>query len=235
MKTINKFLSVLILFTILVTTSCLKDGEPAPNVPKAALRMVNAFSYAESIIFTQDNNYITPPNAPLKYSEYTNSLAFIFPGNKRLKIYDTQNKLVSDTTITLKDSTFYTSFVFGNTEKAKNLITTDVSLTNIGTNVAIRFLHLASNLANVNVHVGQIGTPIYENRAPELLSTNTSISNAGFKAQKSGKQKIIITDTNNVVLIEREYDFIQSRYYSIILIGDNKSTTKPLYLGIINQ
>lgn len=235
MKTIKKLLPILFLGLILMSTSCLKDNDTVPNVPTAALRMVNAYSYAQSIVFTENNNYLTAPSIPLKYNEYTTNLALIFPGNKSIRVYDDLNKLVSDTTITLKDSTYYTSFVFGNTEKAKNLITTDVSLTDLGAKSALRFLHLASNLGNVNLYIDDITTPLYENRIPELLSENTNLSHTTFKAENSGKRKITITDINNNKLVEREHDFKQNRYYSIILTGDKNNTSKPLYIGIIQQ
>lgn len=236
MKTMNKLLSALFVLVTLISTSCLKNNDPGPYVPKAALKIVNAYTNADALVFTVDNNYITPPNVPIRYNEYTSNVALIFPGNKNFKAYSVDNKLVSDTTITLRDSTYYTSFVFGNGEKAKNIITTDVSLGNINTNVALRFLHLASNLGNVNVYLDNTtSTPIYPNVAPEVLSANNTAANTAFKAQTSGKRKVIITDMNNTPIIEREHDFIQSRYYSIIISGDNNSTSKPIYLGIIQQ
>lgn len=236
MKTINKLLPALFLLVILISTSCLKNNDPGPYIPKAALKMVNAYTDAEALIFTADNNYITPANLPIRYNEYTTRVALLFPGNKNLKVYSQDNRLVSDTTITLRDSTYYTSFVFGNTQKAKNLITTDVSLGNIGANSAIRFFHLGSNLGNVNVYIDNTtSTPIYSNVTPEILNTSNTSTNSIFKAQNSGKHKIIITDTNNTPIIEREYELLQSRYYSIIISGDNNSNTKPIYLGVILQ
>lgn len=217
-----------------MATSCLKDNDASPNLPKTALRLVNAYSYAESIVFADENNYITPPAVPLRYSEYTRDLAVLYPGNKRIKVYDNMNKLVSDTTLNLKDSSYYTSFVFGNTEKAKNLIAKDIALNNLGNNAGIRFLHLANNIGNVSVHFNTITNTIYPNRAPELLSAAEN-PNTLFTAETSGKQKIIITDANANILVEREHEFIKSHYYSIILIGDKNSTSKPLYLGIIQQ
>lgn len=235
MKTILKLLAIPFLFTILITTSCLKDDESAPYVPKAALRMINAYSNAEAIVFSTDNNYLTPLGNPLRYNEYTTSLALIYPGNRRIKVYSNDNALVSDTTINLKDSTYYSSFVFGNTPKAKNLITTDISIPNLDGNSAIRFLHLATNIGNVNVKFSTNTNNIYENRSPEVLATAPTPANEIFKKENPGKRKITITDMNNNILVEREYDFLSSRYYTIILTGDKNSSSKPLYLGIIQQ
>lgn len=235
MKTTNKLLPILFLAITLITTSCLKNDNASPDVPRAALRIVNAYTNAESIVFTEDNNYITSPGQPLRYNEYTTNLALLYPGNKRIRVYDNQNVEISDVTINLKDSTYYTSFVFGNSAEAKNLITTDVSLTNLGTNSAIRFLHLANNIANVNVYFNEINNAIYENRQQELSTSTIQLGTTSFKAHTSGKQKVIITDLEKNKLIEREYDFVAGRYYSILLTGDKNSTTKPLYIGIILQ
>lgn len=235
MKKIHKLIPVLFLLTVFVATSCLKDDNTNPNVPVAALRMVNAYTHSDAIVFTDEHNYITPPNSPLGYNEYTRTLALFYPGNRRIKVYAYNNKLISDTTVTLKDSTYYTSFVFGDTDKAKNLIATDNSIADLGTKAAFRFLHLASNIGNVNVYINSTNNPIYSNRAPEVVTGTAANQNTVFAPQASGKQNVIITDTNNNILIQREYDFSQKGYYSILLSGDKKSTTKPLYLGIIKQ
>lgn len=237
MKTFNKVLPLLFLVAVLLTTACSKNDSAPQYLPQAALRMVNAYSASESILFTENNNYLNSPYAPLKYSEYTSNLALLFPGNKRLRVYNNENEVISDTTVNLKDSTYYTSFVFGNTSEAKNLIATDIRLTNLNNeNIGLRFLHLASNLENVNVYFDKIETPIYQNRAPEqILIPNGSNSSTLFKEQAKGKKKIIITDQNQNLILEKEYDFNHSGYYSIVLIGDKNSTTKPLYIGIIKQ
>lgn len=235
MKTLNKLIPILFVSLLFISTSCLKNNDPGPYVPKAALRMVNAYPNAEGLVFVEDNNYITSPTLPIKYNEYTTNLSLLFPGNKRIKVYNEQNKLVSDTTISLKDSTYYTSFVFGNTDKAKNLIATDVSLGNIGTNAALRFLHLANNIGNVSVFFDNEATAIYANIAPEVLNITNTSTGTTFKAHSSGKRKITVKDSNNTILIEREFDFLSNRYYSILLTGDKNSTTKPLYIGIIQQ
>jgi len=236
MKKINKLIPILFLLTVLVATSCLKDDNTSPNVPKAALRMVNAYTNSDAIIFADEHNYITPPNSPLRYNEYTNALALFYPGNRRIKVFTYNNKLVSDTTVNLKDSTYYTSFVFGNTDKAKNLIATDNLIKDLGTKAAFRFLHLASNVGNVNVYLDNTtGTPIYSNRAQEEVSGTVENTHTAFTPQVTGKHKVIITDAANTVLVEREYEFREKGYYSILLNGDKNSTTKPLYLGIIKQ
>lgn len=231
MKKLIKLIPLLFI-TTLMATSCLKDNETAPYIPRAALKMVNAYSNAQSLVFADENNYLTP--IPIKYSEYMLDPALLYPGNRRIKVYSNENKMISDTTLNLKDSTYYTSFIFGNTEKAKNLITKEIALANIDGNSAIRFLHLASNLGPVAVHFNTLDNVVYSNRA---LESTTLVDNPStlYKAQTSGKQKIIITDATNNVLIEREYEFLKSRYYSIILIGDKNSTATPLYLGIVQQ
>lgn len=226
---------LLLSFTIFLTTSCFKDDDTVPIIPKAGLRMVNAFTDAPSIYFTVDGQYLTNPYLPINYREYTQNLVFLYPGNRALKVFNNGNNLISDTTLNLRDSVYYTSFIFGTSTNTFNLITEDKSISNLSDKSAVRFLHLANNLANVNVYLDNIGNDLYTDRAPETISTQNVANIEVFSQQDPGNRKIIITDLNDVVLIEREYRFVKEGYYSIILIGDHNSTDTPLYLGVVQQ
>lgn len=214
-------------------SSCLKDNDEIANYPQAALTMVNAYTPSHHIYHRADNNSIQTNGNPIQYKAYT--YAYLFPGNRKLSTLDDANKTILDTTYSFKDSTYYTSFVYGNITKSRQLITQDKFIADLGTKTGLRFFHLANNQSKVNVYLGtNETTAIYPNRIFEG-SEAINNPNSTFTAQTSGKQKVTIKDENNTTLIDREYDFVAGKYYSIILIGDKNSTDTPLYLGIVNQ
>lgn len=235
MNKINKLLPFLLLITVFIISSCSKDDDNI-YVPKAALRLVNAYPNADAIVFTNGYDYITPPYSPLIYKSYLDNLALFYPGNRLIKVFKAGGQLIAENTIELKDSTYYTSFVYGNTDEANNLFTKDTPIKDLAnTKSGVRFLNLASNQNEVNVYLKTLDNPIFENRATETTSGLTTSPNADFTIQDSGNQKVIITDLSNNVLAEKEFNFNGSRHYTILLIGDKNSTTTPLYLGIIKQ
>lgn len=236
MKKYNSLLlTSLFLIFALAISSCSKDDSKPFRIPTTALQMVNAYTYSPAIVFTQNNDFITPYGAALKYNEYMPNPRFLSPGNKRIRVYGNGDLLVSDTTVNLLDSAYYTSFVYGNTATAKNLITKNVSINDLGSKVAVRFLHLASNQGSVNVYLNDLNTLIYQNRTQEIAVGNSEGPNTVYIPQTAGKHKIIITDNSSNTLVEREFDLTQSNYYSILLTGDKNDTSKPLYLGVTQQ
>lgn len=233
MKKTNKLTAFLFLFFALIATSCLKDNDTNPNVPIATMRMVNAYTGAESIYFTDANNYLTDPYRPIRYNTYLLDVIYLYPGNRQIKVYNSKRELLVETTVELKDSTNYTSFVYGKEGEAKNLITQDKRVEDLGDKSGIRFLHLANDIENVNVYFNSMEEPAFMDVAPPLANYTNELHD--FTAQKAGKHTIIVTDLENNKLLEREVTFNKSSYYSIILTGDKESEETPLYIGVIQQ
>lgn len=225
------------LFAVAILSSCLKDNDNIDNVPRAALTLVNAYTPSTSIVQLADNNYLTSPYAPLVYNTYTpnDQIKFLFTGNRKIKTITPENKTLIDTVFTFNDQTYYTSFVYGSTDKPKQIITQDKALDNLGDKAAIRFFHLANNIAKVNVYLNTKETPIYSNRGIEDVLTGENLKHQDFISQASGSTNVIITDENNNTLLERTVDLAAGRYFTLILTGDKNSTEKPLYIGFIKQ
>lgn len=235
MKTKTIKLFFIALLSVWVLSGCLKDNDDINNIPRATLTMINAYTASPSIIHMADNNNLQTPHNPLKYNTYGVPPAYLYTGNRNLKTISAENKTLIDTVYTFKDSSYYSSFVFGTLEKPKQIIAEDKSVENLGTKSAIRFFHLANNTAKVNVYLNSKDTPIYSGREIENVLTGQSLTHADFVAQNSGKNNIIVTDENNNTLIERSTDFVAGGYYSIILTGDKNSTETPLYIGVVRQ
>lgn len=232
-KTIKLFFTALLSVSIL--SGCLKDNDDINNIPKAAFTMVNAYSPASSIVHLADNSYLVSPSAPLNYNQYTNYPKFLYTGNRKIKTISVDNKVLMDTVYTFRDSSYYTSFVFGTTDKPKQIIAEDIGVEDLNNKSALRFFHLANNTAKVNVYLNSKENPIYSNRTIEDVLIGESIEHAKFIGQNSGTNNIIITDENGITLIERSFSFAQGKYYTIILTGDKNSQDKPLYIGIVEQ
>lgn len=234
MKKLNKLLICLSLLGSLLITSCLKDNDTNPDIPHATMRLVNAYTGSESLVFTDGTNYLSDPYYPLKYNTYTINPIYLFPGNRQIKVYDQNKNLIVESTVELKDSTSFTSFVFGKKEDAKNLITIDKGIKDLGNKSGIRFFHLANDLENVKVYFNSLEELIYPDVAPVLENYANELYD--FTPQLAGKHKIIVTDMENNNLIEREFTFNKGAYYSIILTGNrDSSNNKPLYIGVVQQ
>ncbi|SKB59570.1 protein of unknown function [Sphingobacterium nematocida] len=235
MKTKTIKLFFIALLSVSVLSGCLKDNDDINNIPRATLTMVNAYTASPYILHMADNNYLQSPHNPLQYNTFGTPPSYLYTGNRKIKTISADSKTLIDTVYTFKDSSYYTSFVYGTLEKPKQIIAEDKEVENLGTKSALRFFHLANNTAKVNVYLNSKETPIYSNRAIEDVLTGENLTHATFVAQNSGKTNIIVTDESNNTLIERSVDLAAGRYYSIILTGDKNSTEKPLYIGVVAQ
>ncbi|WP_164108339.1 MULTISPECIES: DUF4397 domain-containing protein [Sphingobacterium] len=235
MKTNTIKLFFIALLSVSVLSGCLKDNDDINNIPRATLTMVNAYTPSPYIMHMADNNNLQSAYNPLQYNTYGVPPTFLYTGNRKIKTISAENKTLIDTVYTFKDSSYYTSFVYGTAEKPKQIIAEDKEVENLGSKSALRFFHLANNTGKVNVYINSKETPIYSNRAIEGVLTGENLAHATFVAQNSGKTNIIVTDESNNTLVERSVDLASGRYYSIILAGDKNSTERPLYLGVVAQ
>lgn len=235
LKNLKLYMLATGLLSILFLNSCLKD-EDTPYLPQATLRVVNAYTHSPALYYTADNNVMISPANPLLFKSYNAGLISLYTGNRRIRTMDISNNVVSDTVYNFRDSTYYSSFVYGDAENASHLITTDVPLSNLDSKSAIRFFHLAQNTAKVNVYLNNVETPLFLNRDfQKNVTTAEAVEYAKFIAQEGGKKNVIVKDAAGTTLIEREYDFLRGYHYSIILIGDKNNEDMPLYLGVVPQ
>lgn len=235
MKTQTIKLFFVALLSVSFLSGCLKDNDDINNIPRSVLTLVNAYSPAPYITQMADNNYLTTGYNPLEYNTYSAIPQSLFTGNRKIKTLSPNNQILIDTVYTFRDSTYYTSFVYGTAELPKQIISEDKSVEQLNDKSALRFFHLANNTGKVNVYLNTKETAIYSAREIEDALIGENLEHAKFVAQANGKTNIIITDAENNTLIERTVDLAAGRYYSIILTGDINSIEKPLYLGVVAQ
>ena len=237
MKKVNYFISFLFLLSVFFMTGCSKDDSPSPIITQSIVQFVNAYTNTNAVIITNDyGTVVTPDYRPLFYRNFTNPVLF-YPGNRTINVINfSNNKLASQTTVSLKDSTYYTSLIYGNTETANNLFIVNAPIKDLDKSKSgSRFLNLASNLGPVNVYLNNTDTPLFSNRSAETTTGLSEAPHTFFTAQTAGKFEIVVTNVNNEEILKKEHLFEPNHYYSLILVGDKDSDSKGLYLGIVEH
>lgn len=220
----------------LLFSGCLKDGENTPT-PASSLTIVNAYTSSDAILAFNEHNAIT--QAPIGYREYWssfNSYIYIFPGERRLTIKSLENSeahTILDTLVTFRDSTFYTSLVYGTQDDPKQIITTDKVVESLGEESAIRFFNISQVAEKVTVFIND--EEVFSGYGKETEETGKE--HAKFIASPTGELEIVVKNESGEVIAERSnFKFLRGSYYSLILTGDPElEGIGAPYIGIILQ
>lgn len=209
------------LFSTFMLSSCLKDDLNSPNVPQAGFTMINVHSASDFIIHRADNNLIQTMNNPLRFKGI--NFVYLYPGNRKIQTIDADNKIIVDSTYSIKDSLLYTSFVYTKAlNKVGQRMIEDALLPNLETNSAFRFLNLAHDKINVDLFIGD--TQTLDNRAYD--GETFVANNYKFTSNATGNKRITVKNQAGQVLAEKEVDMKVRMHYSIVLI---KNTTNNDY------
>lgn len=233
MKNYRLFNFIAIALAALFLTSCLKDNDDQP-IPAALLTMVNGYTDANAVIYFADGGPLQNPNYPLGFKSYAQ--IGLFTGARRIAVSAEYNTKLTDTTVTIKDSTIYTSFLFGTKSKPVQVITTDRINKDIkNTESGLRFFNLAEGTDLVSLKIGDQTSPSeWTNRAQE--TQNSASAHQGFIAQKSGTFTVTARDKAGKTIATRsDIKLVEGYYYSLILIGKANDEKKPLYIGLVAQ
>jgi len=231
MKKNRFYIFVCFVIGSFLLSSCLKDDDYTP-IPVAGLTMVNGYPDDQGIIYYTDQNRAIP----LAYKSVV-AVNFL-TGNRKIlvKAGQAQETLV-DTTVTIDDSTHYTSFTYGVKDNPLHVLTVDKAMQSPASaeSVGLRFFNLADITGKVSLQIGdQDIQPAFKDRAVENQTSATA--NQGFLSQNSGTFKLTIKDESGNTLVTREDIKLEAnRYYSIILTGKKDDDTTPLYIGVVNQ
>jgi len=194
------------------------------------MTFINGFSESSQVIYD-----LNGPNSPfaVQYQAYLRPPNGVHPGKRNLEIYtyDQRTSLI-DTTITVQDSSAYSTFAYGTLENPKFAFIEDVSLENLADKSGYRFLNLANEIGKVNLFLGDESTPLFSDRAMETGAS--AVENQSFIAEKSGSFSITVTDgTGTEIATRNNYEFKKGQYYTFILIGTKGDTNTPPYIGIV--
>ena len=230
MKTLSFKLFLCSLVGLLSLSSCLKDKDDYQYIPAGFMIHVNAFAEDHSLYYYIDGRGLNNNMAPLAFKSYASTN--LFTGQRKYKVLSQNlNKALVDSTITVKDSTAYMSFVFGTKEKPVLGISTDKAIPALGDKAAFRYYNLANGVAETNLYIGGTETPLFSNRATETGAT--IVQHQTFQANTSGNHSLVVKDNAGKELVKRDYNFSKGRYYTIILTGTKDDATTPLYIGVV--
>ena len=235
MKKLN--LIIALATGILLLGSCLKSGEPQPQLV-GGTTFINAFTNANAVYCYIDRNTVPVLN-PLPYRTYgPNPPVYAYPGEgRRLEMYSTydDNRLV-DTSVTIQDSVFYSSFIYGTHDEPRHFITEDhipEDIDDPAAVAAVRFFNLANTDRKVTLHIGDLEPEAaFRDRATETPQTGKN--NEGFTTVPTGSYTVSIVDENSETIATREgqINLSPGSYVSIFLTGDEDGPA-PFYVAVV--
>ncbi|QNL51229.1 DUF4397 domain-containing protein [Olivibacter sp. SDN3] len=219
--------------------ACNTDSDPV-YMPTAYVNFVNAYAGADALGIMLDNNNINTATGgqPLEYGKYIGYLP-AYPGSRLLSAgIPGTNTTVVDSTITLEDSTFYTSFFYGHQDTVSSILVADKTPEDYDqSNAYVRFFHLSENTPEVNVNLINSGTPteVFSNRA--IDDQASAEANADFTAVDEGSYTIQVTDTDGTELALRDEVIALNagKYYTILTRGIIDTTQTPLVVGVFQH
>lgn len=214
---------------VFLFSGCLKDNDYT-RIPSAGLYMFNGYPDASGLAIYLDQNHVRSPYNPLIYRgvDYANA----YTGNRRLRILTPNGELLADSTLVMRDSMIYSSFMYGRQENPKHVITEDRAVSGLENGQsAVRFLNLADVAGAISLTIGDEEIPSFSSRPTETQSSATA--NESFVAKSSGNHTLIIKDAAGNELARREnVSLVSELYYTIILVGIDGNENMPLYIGI---
>lgn len=233
MKNYRLFNFIAIIATTFFLSSCLKDNDDQ-RIPGALFTMVNGYNDANAVVYYADGGSLQNPYYPLEFKSYAQ--VGLFTGARKIAISAEYNEVLLDTTVTVKDSTIYTSFVYGTKTKPVQVITTDRINKDIKESESgLRFFNFAEGTDQVTLKIADQPSPEeWKDRAQE--TQNSATAHEGFIAQKSGTYTVTAKDKAGKTIASRSgIKLAEGYYYSLILIGKPNDEKRPLYLGLVAQ
>ncbi len=225
--------------SVMLLGGCLKDGDPQPQLV-GGTTFVNAFIEANAIYCYIDRNTVSALN-PLPYRSYGPTVpVYAYPGEgRRLEIYSTHedNRLV-DTAITVQDSTYYSSIVYGTHTDPRHFITEDripEGVEDPAAIAAVRFYNLANTDRRVTLRIGDL-EPLAAFRNRPTETPQTGKDSEEFIQVPTGTYTLSVVDENGEVVATRDetIDLSAGSYVSIFLTGDERESTS-FYVGRVRQ
>lgn len=210
-------------------SSCMNYYEYT-SVPIAGLTMVNGYSEDQSIIYYINERAFVP----LSYKNI--SLVSLLTGKRNLVIRRIDSpETIIDTTFSIEDNTFYTSFTFASTGKPIHFITVDRTVETLSDSAKVRFFNIAAVTGKVSLQIeNRTSRHFFRNRAVENQVSATA--NQNFVLQNSGTVNLSIKDEiGNIIASKESVRLDTAQYYSIILLGKEGDPSTPLQIDVIQQ
>jgi|SRR5690606_19131364 len=230
-----KKLSLLTAFVASVTlfSSCLKGEDPEP-VAAGGMTFINSFIEAQGLYYLIDRNPISNVY-PLAYGEpgYVN---FYARPDRRFEVYSSyEDARLVDTLITVVDSVYYSSFLFGTHDDPRHFITEDripEGTDDPAAIAAVRFFNLANTPKRATLRIGDAEPlPAFTNRPLETPATGKA--GEAFVPVATGEFTISVVDENGETIAARPgtVQLVPGTYTSIFLMGDERDES-TFYVGV---
>ena len=225
---------VALVASVVLLGSCLRDGDPQPRLI-GGTTFINAFIEATDVYCYIDRGTISSLN-PLPYRSYGPfEPLYAYPGDRRFEIYSTyqENRLV-DTTVTVQDSVFYSSIVYGTHDDPRHFITEDripEGVDDPTAIAAIRFYNLANSDRRMTLRIEGLELPDrFTSRPTETPETGKS--SEAFIPVATGTYTVSVVDEDGNTVAKRDgtLDLSAGKYVSIFLTGDERNP-ETFYVG----
>ena len=231
-------LIVALLASVALLGSCLKGSDPQPQ-RVGGTTFVNTFIEAREVYYFIDRNTIQGLN-PVQYRTYGPTWPVYYPGeDRRLEIYSSyEDARLVDTAVTIQDSVYYSSIVYGTHDDPRHFITEDripEGVDNPEAIAAVRFYNLANTERSVTLHIGDI-EPVAAFRDRPIETPQTGKEGAGFIPVNTGTYTVRVVDESGETVATRQgtVDLSAGNYISIFLTGDERDP-ETFYVGVVRQ
>lgn len=237
-----KKLSLLVAFvaSVVLLGSCLRESDPQPQLV-GGTTFINTFIEANGgVSYFVDRNMIQGLN-PLPYRSYGPQWpVYLYPGeDRRLEIYSTyEDARLVDTALTVQDSVYYSSIVYGTHDEPRHFITEDRVPEGVDDPTAIaavRFYNLANTERRMTLHIGDI-EPVAAFGDRPIETPETGKEGEEFIPVTTGTYTVSVVDENGETVATRQgtLDLPAGSYTSIFLTGDERDP-ETFYVGMVRQ
>ncbi|WP_345230430.1 DUF4397 domain-containing protein [Olivibacter ginsenosidimutans] len=236
--------NLVLLMTVLVGSlafSACNDNDDGgyTYVPQSVFQIINAYPHAdEGLGFALGQQKINL-DGPLKYGEKTVYIGPIVPNqyDYTAGISGTDTPIL-DTTITLKDSTYHTSIIYGPEGSPNSIFVDDKQPSDFDQSKAnVRFFNVADNTVPLDVNLIGSGEPINVITGRGADNQSTAKQNQVFKPVATGVYTIQFTDESGEEVAKKQETVTLNAggYYTIIARGIKGNTNKPLTVGFVDH
>ncbi|GAA0878739.1 DUF4397 domain-containing protein [Algoriphagus jejuensis] len=208
----------------LTLTSCMDDIE-SPDLPPAAyVSIFQGATDAPAMDIYANQNRVN--QNPLEYAQILPYSAF-YPGTRdfRFSAFNSATSLLEKDLVLAADSV-YSIFVANEAEGIDAILTKDVWEEPTAEKAQLRFVHLSSDAANVNLEVADSDVSVAEGVAFKSVS--------GFMEVEPGNVKLAVksTSTGETLIQSGTLELKGNRVYTLVLRGMQAETTGDKKLDI---
>ncbi len=210
------FTMSVILFSVVIFSSCAKNDDNNPETPVAGLMAFNLAPEQSAIGLQLSGNNLT--NTALSYTNYTGGYLGIYTGSRSIVAFDANtNSEITSSEHTFEKDKYYSLFLVGDTS-FQNIVVHDEIDSLSGTNgkAYIRYINAIPDASTPTVNISENGN--------SLISENAAFKNiSAFVAATPGAVTISINNNDNIQA-NRTITLEERKVYTALLIGVPGST-----------